>query len=131
MAKKQQSARWPLVVTPGLIFGVGGFADYMLSMAVHGLNAEIVLPAVAGLTVGTLTVLTFARRRDAYIVAAALFTAVAVIAVTLTVPLALRIALCACCLAAAGASLGAYPLIHPPKAAPARQKSRHDDHYRP
>lgn len=121
---KKKAASWPLVVTPAVIFGVGCFADYALSTAVHGPNAEILLPAVAGLTVGTLTVLTFAKRRDAYIVTAALFTAVAVIAVTLAAPAAVRVVLCACSLAVVSASLGAYTLVPVPKTATVRAESQ-------
>lgn len=119
-------ATWPLIATPTVIFGAGGFADFALSTAVHGPNIERVLPACAGLTIGTLTVLTAARRRDAYIVAAALYTAVAIIAVTLAASIALRASLCATCLAAVGASLGAYTLLPEREAAPVRPDRRDD-----
>jgi hypothetical protein len=107
-----------------MIFAVGCFADFTLSTAVHGPNAELLLPAVAGLTVGTLTVLTFAKRRDAYIVAAALFTAVAIIAVTLAASVAARAGLCAACLAAVGTSLASYTLVPARKPAGVRPDSR-------
>lgn len=120
----KKAATWPLIVTPAMIFGVGCFADFALSSAVHGPNAERLLPAVAGLTIGTLTVLTFARRRDAYIVAAALFTAVAIIAVTLAASVATRAGLCAASLAAVGASLASYTLVPERKPASIRPDSR-------
>ncbi|MGI8856954.1 MAG: hypothetical protein ACR2JW_14500 [Thermomicrobiales bacterium] len=117
-------AIWPPIVTPAMIFGTGCFADFVLSTAVHGPNIERALPACAGLMVGTLTVLTFAKRRDAYLVAAALFTAVALIAVTLAASLALRASLCAACLIAVGASLASYAVVPEQKRAPARSESR-------
>jgi hypothetical protein len=117
---------WPLIVTPAMIFGAGCFADFVLSTAVHGPNIERMLPACAGLTIGTLTVLTFAKRRDAYIVAAALFTAVAIIAVTLAASVVLRAGLCAVCLATVGASLASYTLVPERKLASARSRSRDD-----
>jgi hypothetical protein len=122
----KKAATWPLIVTPAMIFGVGCFADFALSTAVHGPNIERALPACAGLTIGTLTVLTFAKRRDAYIVAAALFTAVAVIAVTLSAAVTLRAGLCAACLAAVGASLASYVLVPERKLTSVRQESRED-----
>jgi hypothetical protein len=122
----KKAAIWPLIVTPAMIFAVGCFADFVLSTVVHGPNIERMLPACAGLTIGTLTVLTFAKRRDAYIVAAALFTAVAIIAVTLAASVALRAGLCAACLAAVGASLASYALVPERKLASARSESRED-----
>jgi hypothetical protein len=109
-----------------MIFGVGCFADFVLSTVVHGPNIERMLPACAGLTIGTLTVLTFAKRRDAYIVAAALFTAVAIIAVTLAASVALRAGLCAASLAAVGASLASYTLVPERRLASARPERRDD-----
>jgi hypothetical protein len=123
---RKKAAMWPLIVTPAMIFGAGCFADFVLSTAVHGPNIERMLPACAGLTIGTLTVLTFAKRSDAYIVAAALFTAVAIIAVTLAASVALRAGLCAVCLATVGASLASYILVPERKLASARSRSRDD-----
>jgi hypothetical protein len=122
----KNAAIWPLIVTPAMIFGVGCFADFVLSTAVHGPNIEQVLPACAGVIIGTLTVLTFSKRRDAYLVAAALFTAVAIIAVTLAASMMLRATLCAACLAAVGASLVSYILVPEGRLASARSERRAD-----
>lgn len=126
----KNAATWPLIVTPAIIFGVGCFADFALSTAVHGPNIEQMLPTCAGVIVGTLTVLTFAKRRDAYLVAAALFTAVAIIAVTLAASVALRTGLCAACLAAVGASLASYALVPERRLASARSEYRDDRPHR-
>lgn len=122
--RKRNAATWLFAVMPAIIFGVGCFVDYALSSAVHGPNVERIFPAVAGLTVGTVTVLTAAKRRDAYIAAAAIFSAVAVIAITLAAPVAIRVALCSCCLLAVAASLGAYALAPAPGFVGARSDSR-------
>jgi hypothetical protein len=122
----KKATTWPLIVAPAMIFGVGCFADFVLSTAVHWPNIEQLLPACAGVIIGTLTVLTFAKRRDAYLVAAALFTAVAIIAVTLAASVALRATLCAACLAAVGASLASYTLVPERRLASARSESRDD-----
>ena len=122
----KKAATWPLIVTPAMIFGVGCFADFVLSTVVHGPNIEQMLPACAGLTIGTLTVLTFAKRRDAYLVAAALFTSVAIIAVTLAASVALRAGLCAASLAVVGASLASYTLVPERRLASARPERRDD-----
>lgn len=120
----KKAATWPLIVIPAVVFAVGCFADFALSSAVHGPNAERLLPAVAGLTIGTLTVLTFAKRRDAYIVTAALFTAVAIIAATLSASVATRVGLCAASLAVVSASLAAYSLLPARTPADVRADSR-------
>lgn len=127
---EKREAMWPLVVTPAMIFGVGCFTDFVLSTVVHGPNIERALPACAGLVVGTLTVLTFAKRRDAYIIAAALFTAVAIIAITLAASVALRLGLCAACLAVIGASLASYSLVPEQGLRPARPEHRDDRRHR-
>lgn len=113
---KKRAAVWPLIVTPALIFAVGVFADFVLSAFVQGLPAESILSAVSGVTVGALTVLTFARRRDAYIVAAGLYSAVAIIAATLTISLPLRLALVVACLVAVTAALLASIVAPEPQA---------------
>ncbi len=119
-------AFWPPIVAPAMVFGAGCFADFVLSTAAHGPNIELALPACAGVLIGTLTVLTFAKRRDAYLVAAALFTAVAIIAVTLAASLVLRASLCAACFVAIGTSLASYALV-PARARALARPERRDD----
>ena len=128
--REKHAATWPLIVTPAMTFGVGCFADFVLSTCVHGPTIEQALPTCAGLTIGALTVLTFAKRRDAYIVAAALFTAVAIIAVTLPTSVALRVSLSTSCLAVVGTSLASYALPPEQRLSPVRPDRRDDRPHR-
>jgi hypothetical protein len=108
---KKKAATWPLIVTPAVIFAVGCFADFVLSSSIQGRSSDQLFPAVSGLVVGVLTVLTFARMRDAYIAAAAIYSAVAVIGATVSYPVTVRVAVIAACLVAVAASLVAYTLV--------------------
>ncbi len=123
---KKRAATWPLIVTPALIFAVGCFVDFILSSSIQGLPSEQLFPAVSGLTVGALTVLTFARWRDAYIAAAAVYSAAAVIGATVGFSVTVRIAMIAACLLAIAASLVAYALIPERRAVRVRPNDRGD-----
>ena len=59
---KKKAATWPLIVTPALIFAVGCFADFVLSSSIQGRSSDQLFPAVSGLVVGVLTVLTHENR---------------------------------------------------------------------
>lgn len=117
---------WPLVVTPGLIFAVGCFVDFILSSSLQGKAAEQIFPAVSGLIVGALTVLTFARWRDAYIAAAGVYSAAAVIGATVAYSVPVRISMIAACLVAIAASLVAYALVPERKLVRVRPNDRGD-----
>jgi hypothetical protein len=123
---KKKAVTWPLVVTPALIFAVGCFVDFILSSSLLGKPAEQIFPAVSGLIVGGLTVLTFARWRDAYIAAAAVYSAAAVIGATVGYAIPVRASIIAACLLAIVASLIAYTLIPERKAVKVRSDSRGD-----
>lgn len=105
---RQWAARWPLVVTPALVFVVGCAVDIAVNAAVRGDLAERFLPEVCGMTVGLLTVLTFARRRVAYIGTAAMFVLAEMIVIALPLDLPVRLALGAACLVTTAACLGVF-----------------------
>lgn len=98
----------PTTVVPGVIFGVGCFAVYVLSLVVQGPLAQQLLPTTSGLLVGALTVATFARVRDAYVVAAAVYSASACIIATLAIPAAMRFGVSALCVGTVLACVVAY-----------------------
>ena len=123
---KKRAVTWPLVVTPAVVFAVGCFVDFILSSSIQGKPAEQMFPAVSGLTVGALTVLTFARWRDAYIAAAGVYSAAAVIGATVGFSVTVRIAMIAACFVAIAASLVAYTLIPERMAVRVRRNDRGD-----
>lgn len=95
--RKAQATTWSLFLTPLLVFSVGCFVDVALNTAVAGGRLNMFLPEVCGLTVGALTVLTFSRRRSAYLLAATIFTVTEMAAVLLPMQSAMRIAVCGAC----------------------------------
>lgn len=105
---RQWAARWPLVVTPTLVFVVGCAVDIAVNSAIRGDLTERVLPEICGLTIGLLTVLTFARRRSAYIGTAAMFVLAEMVVVALPLDLSVRLALSAACFVTAAACLGVF-----------------------
>lgn len=102
------AARWPLVVTPALVFLVGCTVDIAINATVRGGYAERFLPEMCGLIVGILTVLTFARRRGAFVGTAVVFVLAEMILIALPLDLPVRLALCAACLGTAAACLGVF-----------------------
>lgn len=117
---------WTLIAVPALIFAMGTGADIALNSAIRGSYAERFLPEICGMAVGLLTVLTFARRRVAYLAAGIFFIFVEMIVITLELPLEARAAVGAGALATAAACFALY--VYGPwetlAAAPARQRSR-------
>ncbi len=99
---------WVLRAMPVLIFAMGSVTDAIFNATIHGDIAGRFLPEICGLTVGVLTVLTFARRRSAYLMAGAVFIVVEMVAVTLALPLGLRFGLCALALAMAALCFAVY-----------------------
>lgn len=94
---------------PALILAMGCIADVALNTAIHGTQLDRFLPEICGMTVGMLTVLTFAMRRQAYLAAGAAFLVVEMIAVTLTtVGFPARMGLCAAFLLTAAACFAIY-----------------------
>jgi len=93
---------------PAVILAMGCIADVALNVAITDPQAGRFLPEVCGLAVGALTVLTFARRRHAYLAAGAIFALVEMIVVMLAVPLAPRVGLCVASLATAIACFIVY-----------------------
>ncbi|MHB8646800.1 MAG: hypothetical protein ACYDAR_13500 [Thermomicrobiales bacterium] len=102
------ATKWVLWVMPVVIFAMGSVADLVLNAAVRSPQAGRFLPELCGLTVGMLTVLAFAMRREAYLAAAAVFIVVEMAAVTLSMPVGLRIGVCAASLLTAAACLAVY-----------------------
>lgn len=117
---------WTLIAVPALIFAMGTIADIALNSAITGGYAERFLPEIGGLTVGTLTVLTFARRRAAYLAAGVAAIVTEMTLITLDLPLMVR------ALAGAGALVTAavcfFVYAYGPwqtlATAPARQRER-------
>ncbi len=97
-----------MIFMPAVILAMGCIADVSLNVAITDPQAGRFLPEVCGLVVGALTVLTFARRRHAYLAAGALFALVEMVVVTLAVPLAPRVGLCIASLATAIACFIVY-----------------------
>lgn len=99
---------WILRVMPVVIFAMGCIADLVLNATARSPQAERFLPEVCGLTVGVLTVLAFAMRRQAYLAAGAVFIFVEMVAVALDMPLGTRAGVCAASLATAIVCLAIY-----------------------
>jgi hypothetical protein len=99
---------WVLRVMPLIIFAMGCIADLVLNVAVTDPQAQRFLPEICGLTVGMLTVLTFAMRRQAYLAAGVVFMVVEMAAVALAMPFGIRLGTCAASLAVAAACLVIY-----------------------
>ncbi len=97
-----------LLFMPVMIFAMGCVADLVLNSAVTNPQAGKFLPEICGLTVGALTVLTFARRRHSYLVAAAVFTFTEMIAITLPLPIIVRAAVCCALVVTAAACMAVY-----------------------
>lgn len=100
--------RWILRVMPVIVFIMGCVADAVLNAAVHDPQTRRFLPEICGLTVGVLTVLTFAMRRQAYLAAGAIFVFVEMVAVTIEMPFGVRMGLCAASLVTAAACFAVY-----------------------
>lgn len=100
--------KWILWVMPVVVLAMGSVADLVLNAAATSPQAERFLPELFGLTVGMLTVLTFAMRRQAYLVAGVLFVFVEMVAVTLQMPLGMYIGVCAASLLTAAACFAVY-----------------------
>ncbi len=99
---------WVLRAMPVIIFAMGCVADLVLNAAAKSPQAERFLPEVCGLTVGVLTVLAFAMRRQAYLAAGAVFIFVEMVAVALDLSLIMRVGVCAASLVTAAACLAIY-----------------------
>jgi hypothetical protein len=97
-----------LRLMPVIVFVMGCVADTVVNGAVNDPRAERFLPELCGMTVGMLTVLTFAMRRQAYLAAGAIFVFVEMIAVTLEMSMNLRIGLCAASLVTAAVCFAIY-----------------------
>jgi hypothetical protein len=121
---KKRAVTWPLMITPAVVFAVGCFVDFILSSSIQGKASEQLFPAISGLTVGALTVLTFARWRDAYIAVAAIYTAAAIIGTTVPFSVSARLGMIAACLFAIGLSLIAYALVPQPQAIQVQSNDR-------
>jgi hypothetical protein len=97
-----------LTFMPVVIFAMGCVADLVLNSAVQDSQAGTFLPEICGLTVGALTVLTFAKRRHSYLAAAAAFTFTEMVAITLPLPVIVRASLCVALVATAAACMAIY-----------------------
>jgi hypothetical protein len=100
--------RWILRLMPVIVFVMGCVADAVVNGAANDPRAQRFLPELCGMTVGMLTVLTFAMRRQAYLAAGAIFVFVEMIAVTLEMSMNLRVGLCAASLVTAAACFAIY-----------------------
>jgi hypothetical protein len=97
-----------LMFMPVVIFAMGCVADLVLNSAVTNPHVAKILPEICGLTVGALTVLTFAKRRHSYLVAAAVFTFTEMIAIALPLPIIVRAFVCCALVATAAACMAVY-----------------------
>jgi len=102
------AAMWPLVVTPMLVFLTGVMMDVAINSAIMGGYAERFLPEICGMLVGVLTVLTFARRRMAYLGTAAVFLCTEMIVVVLPLAIEARLVLALACVITAVLCLAMY-----------------------
>ena len=94
---------------PAIILAMGSVADVALNTAIHGTQLDRFLPEICGMTVGMLTVLTFAMRRQAYLASGIAFLLVEMVVVTLTtVSIPARLGLCAAALLTATACFIIY-----------------------
>lgn len=105
---KGGAALWPLIATSTLVFGTGVVMDVAVNSTITGGYAERFLPEVCGLIVGLLTVLTFARRRGAFLGSATVFMLAEMVAVALPVVVELRLVLALACVVTTVACLGMY-----------------------
>lgn len=105
---KNGVALWPLIVTPALVFVTGVAMDVAINSTITGGYAERFLPEICGLLVGLLTVLTFARRRGAFLGTALIFMLAEMIAVTLPLMIEVRLVLALACAITIVACLGMY-----------------------
>jgi len=99
---------WAMRVMPVVIFAMGCVADLVLNAAATSPQAERFLPEICGLTVGVLTVLAFAMRRQAYLAAGIAFSFVEMVAVTLQMPLGMHVGVCVASLVTAAACFAIY-----------------------
>jgi hypothetical protein len=108
--RKANEARmaWVLRVMPFIILATGCIADAILNAAVTDPQAQRFLPEICGLTVGMLTVLTFAMRRQAYLATGVVFIVVEMAAVALAMPMGIRVGACAASLAMAATCFAIY-----------------------
>jgi len=102
------AAMWPLVVTPMLVFLTGVMMDVAINSVIIGGYAERFLPEICGMLVGVLTVLTFARRRMAYLGTAAVFLYTEMIVVVLPLAIEARLVLALACVITAVLCLAIY-----------------------
>jgi len=117
-AHKGESVGWRQWGISALVLLAGIFADNALSTSVAMPLAGQIVAVIGGLVVGSLTVLTFQQREGAHIAAAALYSALTVIACTLTLPHIEYIALLVLCIVTVVACL-ASSRPHPMVARPA------------
>jgi hypothetical protein len=97
-----------LIFMPLVIFVMGCVADLILNSVVEDPWAVRLLPEICGFTVGVLTVLTLAKRRHSYLVAAAVFTFTEMVAIMLPMPITVRAAFCLSLVATAAACMAVY-----------------------
>ncbi len=102
------AAMWPLVAIPVLVFLTGVMMDVAINSTITGGYAERFLPEVCGMFVGVLTVLTFARRRTAYLGTAVVFLLTEMLAVVLPLAVEVRFALALACVITAVLCLAMY-----------------------
>ncbi len=99
---------WAMRAMPVVIFAMGCVADFVLNAAATSPQSERFLPEICGLTVGVLTVLAFAMRRQAYLAAGIAFSFVEMVAVTLQMPLGMHVGVCVASLVTAAACFAIY-----------------------
>jgi hypothetical protein len=97
-----------LIIMPVVVFAIGCIADLALNAAVQDPRVGRFLPEICGLTVGTLTVLTFAKRRHSYFAASAVFTFAEMIAIMLPLPIIARASVCCALVVTAAACMAVY-----------------------
>ena len=102
------AAMWPLVAIPALVFLTGVLMDIAINSTITGGYAERFLPEICGMFVGILTVLTFARRRTAYLGTAVVFLFTEMIAVVLPLVIEVRLVLALACVITAVLCLAMY-----------------------
>ncbi len=104
-ARKEKLMGWRQSGVSALVLIAGVFVDNALGTSARMPLVGQVVAIIGGLVVGSLTVLTFRQRDGAYMVTAAVYSALTVIAFTLTLPRVEYVALLALCIATVAACL--------------------------
>ncbi len=127
MQRISQTQYAAVTVTSALIFGVGCFSEYFLSLVILDADTSRYASATIGAVVFALTRWAWMRREAAYVVAAAVFTAMAIIAGSLPLSSATNGVLATLSLAVVASCIIAYRLAPDAQSADAAARVRQNE----